>query len=128
MLLPASAYTFGCSRLAPAREMIEAGLAVVLATDFNPGSSPTPSMAFVLSLASTQMRMTPAEAITAATVNAAYSLGRGDKIGTLEAGKRADFVIHDCKDYREIAYFVGVASACAVYIDGELKFARPSNS
>src|SRR6202035_5598725 len=86
VLLPASVYTLGSKRFAPARAMIDAGLAVVLATDFNPGSSPTPSMPFVLSLASTQMRMTPAEGITAATINAAYSLGRGAEIGSLEPG------------------------------------------
>ena len=128
VLLPASAYTLGSKHFPPVREMIEAGLAVVLATDFNPGSSPTPSIPFVLSLASTQMSMTPAEAITATTVNAAYSLGRGRELGTLEAGKRADFVIHDCGDYREIAYFVGVARTAAVYIDGQLAFARPSST
>ena len=99
--------------------MIDAGLAIVLATDFNPGSSPTPSIPFVLSLACTQMQMTPAEAITATTINAAYSLGHGDNIGSLEAGKRADFVIHDCSDYREIPYFVGVQSAESVFIAGQ---------
>ncbi len=81
-------------------------------------------MPFVLSLASTQMRITPAEALTAVTINAAYSLGLGDRIGSLEPGKRADFVIHECADYREIAYFVGVEPAAAVYIDGDLKYAR----
>jgi imidazolonepropionase len=128
VLLPACAYTLGRRRFAPAREMIEAGLAVVLATDFNPGSSPTPSIPFVLSLASTQMRMTPAEAITATTVNAAYSVGRGAELGTLEPGKRADFVIHDCGNYREIAYFAGVESAAAVYVNGALAFARAESN
>ena len=124
VLLPASVYNLGSSRFAPARKMIEAGLALVLATDFNPGSSPTPSMPFVLSLASTQMRMTPAEAINAATINAAYSLHRGHEIGSLEVGKRADFVIHDCRDYREIAYFAGIESAESVFLNGELAYAR----
>jgi imidazolonepropionase len=96
----------------------------VLATDFNPGSSPTPSMPFVLSLACTQMRMTPAEAITATTINAAYSLDRGAQIGSLEHAKRADFVIHDCRDYREIAYFAGIESAESVYLAGELAYSR----
>ena len=77
VLLPGSVYALGSSRYPSAREMIEAGLAVVLATDFNPGSSPTASMPMILSLACTQMKMTPAEAITAATINAAHSLGRG---------------------------------------------------
>jgi imidazolonepropionase len=124
VLLPASVYNLGRHRYPAARAMIEAGLAVVLATDFNPGSSPTPSMPFVLSLASTQMHMTPAEAITATTINAAYSLGRGDATGSLEPGKRADFVIHDCADYREIAYFVGVEPALAVYIGGRCVYRR----
>lgn len=118
VLLPGSVYALGSSRYPAAREMIDAGLAVVLATDFNPGSSPTPSMPMVLSLASTHMKMTPAEGITAATINAAYSLGRGDEVGSLETGKRADFVIQDCADYREVAYFFGVEHALAVYVDG----------
>ncbi|HEX8847037.1 MAG TPA: imidazolonepropionase [Pyrinomonadaceae bacterium] len=124
VLLPGSVYALGSARYPAAREMIDAGLAVVLATDFNPGSSPTPSMPMVLSLASTHMRMTPAEALTAATVNAAYSLGRGHEVGSLEAGKRADFVIHDCADYREVAYFFGVEHAHAVYIGGRVAFRR----
>jgi imidazolonepropionase len=100
-----------------ARALIGAGLPVVLATDFNPGSSPTPSIPMVLSLACTQMKMTPAEAITAATVNAAYSLGLNDR-GTLEPGKRADFVIWDCEDYRELPYWLGVQLARRVYVEG----------
>ncbi|HEY2012958.1 MAG TPA: amidohydrolase family protein, partial [Bryobacteraceae bacterium] len=101
-----------------ARSMIELGLPVVLATDFNPGSSPTTSMPMVLSLACTHLKMTPAEAITAATINAAYSLGRGESIGSLEPGKQADFVIHDCADYRELPYFFGREPARAVYLGG----------
>jgi imidazolonepropionase len=124
VLLPGSVYALGSRRYPAAREMIEAGLAVVLATDFNPGSSPTPSMTMILSLASTQMKMTPAEALTAATVNAAYSLNRGDETGTLEAGKRADFVVHDCADYRELAYFFGVEHAHAAYVNGREAYAR----
>jgi imidazolonepropionase len=124
VLLPAAVYSLGRHKFPPARQMIDAGLAIVLATDFNPGSSPTPSIPFVLSLASTQMRMAPAEAITATTINAAYSLGRGGQIGSLEAGKRADFVVHDCSDYREISYFVGVESALTVYIDGQCVYRR----
>ena len=120
VLLPGSVYALGSSRYPAARAMIDAGLAVILATDFNPGSSPTPSMSMVLSLASTQMKMTPAESITAATINAAYSLNRGDKIGSIETGKNADFVIHDCDDYRELTYFFGVERAWQVYVGGEL--------
>src|SRR5256714_6869316 len=108
VLLPGSVYSLGLTRYPRARDMIAAGLAVVLATDFNPGSSPTPSIPMVLSLASTQMKMTPAEGITAATINAAYSLGRGGKIGSLEVGKAANFTLFDYADYREIAYWFGI--------------------
>jgi len=120
VLLPGSVYALGSKLYPDARAMIDAGLAVVLATDFNPGSSPTPSMPMILSLASTQMKMTPAEALTAATINAAYSLNRGNEIGSLEPGKRADFVIHDCSDYREVGYFFGVRHPKAVYVDGKI--------
>lgn len=121
VLLPGSVYALGSSRYPAAREMIDAGLAVVLATDFNPGSSPTPSMTMILSLAATHMKMTPAEAISAATINAAYSLNRGDQLGSLEPGKIGDFVIHDCEDYRELAYFFGVEHPSSVYVGGDLK-------
>jgi imidazolonepropionase len=120
VLLPGSVYALGSRDYPAAREMIDAGLAIVLATDFNPGSSPVPSMTMVLSLACTQMKMTPAEAISAATINAAYSLGRGDEIGSLEKGKRADFVIHDASDYRELAYFFGIEHPWRVYASGNL--------
>ena len=125
VLLPASVLMIGSRRYPDARAMIDAGLAVVLATDFNPGSSPTPSMQLVLTLASTQMKMSPAEAITAATINAAYCLGLGNEIGSLETGKRADFVIHDCEDYRELGYFAGVERPIAVYVEGRLERHRP---
>ena len=118
VLVPGSVYALGSSRYPRAREMIEAGLAVVLATDFNPGSSPTPSMPMVLSLACTQMKMSPAETITASTINAAYSLNRGTNIGSLEPGKLATFAIFDCEDYRELAYWFGVPETRSVYVRG----------
>jgi imidazolonepropionase len=124
VLLPGSVYALGSTRYPAAREMIDAGLAVILATDFNPGSSPTPAMAMVLSLASTHMQMVPAESITAATINAAYSLGRGDLLGSLEAGKIADIVIHDVQDYRELAYFFGIEHAWQVHAGGQLVYER----
>ncbi|HEY2625285.1 MAG TPA: imidazolonepropionase [Candidatus Udaeobacter sp.] len=118
VLLPGSVYALGSTGYPRARGMIEAGLAVVIATDFNPGSSPTVSMPMILSLACTQMKMSPAEAITASTINAAYSLGRGDKIGSLEAGKLANFSIFDCQDYRELAYWFGFSQTHSVYVRG----------
>lgn len=119
VLLPGSVYALGKSRFPRARDMIDAGLAVVLATDFNPGSSPTPSIPMVLSLATTHMKMTPAEGVTAATINAAYSLGRGGNIGSLEAGKLANFAIFDYEDYRELAYYFGLPQTRSVYVRGE---------
>ena len=124
VLLPASVYALGLTKYPAARRMIDLGMPVVLATDFNPGSSPTTSMPMVLSLACTHLKMTPAEAITAATMNAACSLGRGGEIGSLEPGKAADFCIHDCGDYREIPYFFGRESAWRVYCGGLCAMAR----
>ena len=119
VLLPGSVYALGSPDYPRVREMIEAGLAVVIATDFNPGSSPTPSMPMILSLACTQMKMSPAEATTAATINGAYSLNRGEKIGSLERGKLANFSIFDCEDYRELAYWFGVPQTHSVYVRGK---------
>ncbi|HEY5883241.1 MAG TPA: imidazolonepropionase [Pyrinomonadaceae bacterium] len=127
VLLPGSVYALGSNRYPAAREMIDAGLAIVIATDFNPGSSPTPSIPMVLSIAATHMKLSPAEGITAATINAAYSLGRGNQIGSLAKGKIADFVIHDCEDYREIPYFFGIEHPWRVYAGGQLAFAREGN-
>lgn len=124
VLLPGSVYALGSTRYPAAREMISAGLAVVLATDFNPGSSPTPSMLQMLSLAATHLKMTAAESISAVTINAAYSLGRGKRVGSLEAGKSADFVVHDCSDYRELSYFFGIEHPWQVYVGGRLAFSR----
>lgn len=118
VLLPGSVYALGSTRYPAAREMIDAGLAVVLATDFNPGSSPTPSIPMILSLASTHMKMTTGEGITAVTINAAYTLNRGAQLGSLERGKIADFVIYECDDYRDIAYFFGRQHVSSVYVQG----------
>lgn len=120
VLLPGSVFAIGSTRYPAARAMIEEGLAVVVATDFNPGSSPTPSMALVLSIAVRQMGMTPAEALTAATVNAAYSVGLGGEVGSIEVGKAADFVVWDCRDWREVMYFFGVELVEGTYVGGRL--------
>jgi imidazolonepropionase len=107
-LLPGCCFHLGLAHYAPARALIEAGAAIGLATDFNPGTSPTVSMPMILSLACTQMRMTPAEAISAATINPAYSLRQHDRVGSLEVGKYADLAAFDVADYREIPYYFGV--------------------
>lgn len=119
VLLPGSVYALGSATYPRAREMIEAGLGIVLATDFNPGSSPTPSMPMVFSLACTQMKMSPAETISAGTINAAYSLNRGDMVGSLESGKLANIAVFDCEDYRELAYWFGLPQTHSVYVKGE---------
>lgn len=107
-LLPGSVFHLGLDRYAPARMLIESGAAVALATDFNPGTSPTCSMPLVLSLACVQMRMSPAEAISAATINGAHALRRAESIGSLEPEKQADVIVLNAQDYREIPYFFGV--------------------
>jgi imidazolonepropionase len=119
VLLPGSVYALGSTGYPRAKDMIESGLAVVLATDFNPGSSPTTCMSMVLSLACTQMKMSTAEAISAATINAAYSLNRGEQIGSLEPGKAANFTLFEADDCREIAYWFGNVRPHSVYVRGE---------
>jgi len=118
VLLPGSVFCLRRTEYPPARAMVTAGLAIVLATDFNPGSSPVASMPFMLSLACLQMALTPAEALTAATINAAYSLGLGAEIGSLETGKQADLLIHEIGDYRELAYFAAAPLRPRVFIAG----------
>jgi len=107
-LLPGCDFHLGLEQYAPARALIDAGAIVSLATDYNPGTSPTLSMPMILSLACTQLRMTPAEAIGAATINGAYALRRGESIGSLEVGKQADLAVFEVADYREIPYYFGV--------------------
>ena len=118
VLLPGSVFALGRTQYPPARKMVDLGLAIVLATDFNPGSSPVPSMPFMLSLASVAMGLSPAETLTAATINAAWSLGLGDSVGSLETGKQADFLIHEFNDYRELAYFIAAPMRPRVFIGG----------
>ena len=119
-LMPGCDFHLGLKRYAPARSLIDGGAIVSLATDYNPGTSPTLSMPMILSLACTQLRMTPAEAITAATINGAYALRRDKDIGSLEAGKRGDVAIFDVEDYREIPYYFGVNKCWMTIKDGEI--------
>ncbi|HEY3628623.1 MAG TPA: imidazolonepropionase [Terracidiphilus sp.] len=118
VLLPGSVFALGRNQYPPARRMVELGLAIVLATDFNPGSSPVPSMPFMLSLACLQMGLSAAEALSAATINAAWSLGLGHEAGSLETNKKADFLIHEFADYRELAYYVAAPLRPRVFIAG----------
>ena len=123
-LLPGCDFHLGWTQYAPARKLIEAGAVVALATDYNPGTSPTVSMPMILSLACTQLRMTPAEAITAATINAAYALRREAKIGSLEAGKQADVAVFEVEDYREIPYYFGMNRCWMTMKHGEIVYLR----
>lgn len=118
VLLPGSVFALGGTNYPPARAMIELGLAIVLATDFNPGSSPIASMPFVISLACLQMGLSPAEALTATTINATWSLGLGNRTGSLETGKQADLLIHEFCDYRELAYYIAAPARPRVFIAG----------
>jgi imidazolonepropionase len=123
-MLPGCCFHLGLAHYGPARQLIDAGAIVGLATDFNPGTSPTLSMPMILSLACTQMRMTPAEAIVAATINAAYSLRRHHHIGSLEVGKFADLAVFDVADYREIPYYFGVNHCAMTLKRGRVIYSR----
>jgi imidazolonepropionase len=116
-LVPAANHFLGLGRFPDARRLIDSGVPVALATDYNPGTSPTLSMPLVLSLACTQMKMTPAEAIAAATINGAHALRLAERKGSLEPGKDADLAIFDVADYREIPYWMA-ANHCGAVICG----------
>lgn len=126
VLLPGTTFGLGLRDFAPARDLVAHGAAVALATDYNPGSAPSFSMPFVLSLACSQMRLTPAEAINAATINAAFAVGRGSIVGSLEVGKRADLVVYDVGDYREIPSRPGTSQAVKVVKAGSVIFEKTS--
>lgn len=118
VLLPGTSFGLPSLHFAPAREMIDRGVAIALASDFNPGSSPSESIPMMISIACSHMRLSPAEAVAAATYNAAFAISRGDEVGSLDIGKRADFLILDCDDYREIPYRFGINPVDRVFIEG----------
>lgn len=120
ILLPGATFGLGLREYAPARKMIDSGLALALATDFNPGSSMTESMPMILSLSCLMMRMTPAEAITASTINSAYAVDKGDVIGSLKPDKKADLIIWEVENYKSIPYHFGVNLVHQVIKDGKV--------
>ena len=124
-LLPGSVFHLDTRPYPPARQLIAAGVPVALATNFNPGSSPTLNMQMILSLACCQMRMSPAEAIAAATINGAHALGVGNRLGSLETGKQADVAIMDVSDYREIPYYFGMNHCRTVLKKGQVVLSKP---
>jgi imidazolonepropionase len=117
-LVPGANHFLGLGKYPPARKLIDRGVAVALATDYNPGSSPTMSMPFVMSLACTQMKMSPAEAIAASTINGAWALRLQERKGSVEPGKDADLAILDVSDYREIPYWMARNSCAEVMANG----------
>jgi imidazolonepropionase len=124
-LVPGANYFLGLEKFPPARELIDGGAAVALATDYNPGSSPTPSMPFVLSLACTHLKMSPAEAIAAATINGAWALRLQERKGSIEPGKDADLAVFDVADYREIAYWIASNRCAFSVLNGAMAASRP---
>jgi imidazolonepropionase len=116
--VPGANYFLGLKNYPPARKLIDAGVAIAIATDYNPGTAPTLSMPFALSVACTHMKMSPAEAITAATVNGAHSLRIANRKGSIEPGKDADLAVFDVKDYREIAYWVAARKCVCTVLNG----------
>ena len=114
-LVPGANYFLGLKEYPPARKLIDAGVAVALATDYNPGTSPTVSMPMAMSLACTHMKMSPAEAIAAATINGAWALRIAERKGTIEPGKDADLSVFAVDDYREIPYWFG-ANRCSMTV------------
>jgi imidazolonepropionase len=119
VVLPASALFLG-RPMPPARALVDAGAAVALATDFNPGSAFCESLPLVCSLAATQLKLSPAEALSACTVNAAHVLGRSERCGRLAPGYAADVVLLDAPDWRYLAYHLGAALVAHVVLDGAL--------
>jgi len=120
VLLPGVPFHLMSFHYAPARKMIEAGVPIALATDFNPGSCPTLSMQMIIALACRFMKLTPAEAINAATINAAYALNRGNKIGSIEVGKQADIIILNVPNHRQLPYWFGMNLVETVIKNGKI--------
>jgi len=119
-LVPGANYFLGLKKYPPARKLIDAGVAVALATDYNPGSSPTPSMPFAMSLACTHMKMSPAEAIGAATINGASALRLQESKGSIEPGKDADLAVFEAKDYREVPYWFATNRCVFTVLNGTI--------
>lgn len=122
VVLPAVNFHLGSHHYADARAMIDAGCALALATDINPGSAPCYSMPLVMAIACRYQKLMPAEAMIAGTINAAYAIGLGDRVGSIEAGKLADLILVDAPDYRHLAYQFGTNLVSDVLIGGESVF------
>ncbi len=119
VVIPAVNFHLGSCHFADARGLIDAGVAVALATDINPGSSPCPSIPMVMAIATRYQRLLPAEALNAVTLNAAYAVGLGEEVGSLQPGKQADLLILDTHDYRHAAYQFGGNLVAMVFKQGQ---------
>ena len=107
IVTPAVNFNFGSAHFADARKLIDSGCAIALSTDYNPGSAPCPSQQMVMAIACRYQKLLPSEAMNAATINAAYAIGLGDRVGSIEIGKQADILILETNDYRQCAYEFG---------------------
>jgi imidazolonepropionase len=123
-LVPGANYFLGLKEYPPARKLIDAGVPVAVATDYNPGTSPTLSMPMAMSLACTHMKMSPEETIAASTINGAWALRVADRKGSIEAGKDADLALFAVQDYREIPYWFGVNRCSMTIMNGTVAYAR----
>jgi imidazolonepropionase len=123
-LLPATSWFLGKHHFAPARRFIDAGIPVALATDLNPGTSPTVSLPLVMSIACVEMGLSPAEALVAVTVNAAHSLGLGSEIGSIEPGRQADLVVWNVPTFEQLPYWLGTRPARTVIVGGRVVAGR----
>ena len=124
VLLPGVPFYLREEKYAPAREMINKGVALAIASDFNPGSCPSFNMQLMLSLACLKMKLTPAEAINCATINAAFAIDRAHEIGSLEVGKKADLILLDIDNHNKLPYFFGINSVETVIKNGKVVFTR----
>jgi len=126
VLIPGSLFFVPGEKAAPVREMIDAGVAIGLSTDYTPGTSPVVSMPVAITLAMVLLHLTAAEALAAATINGAAALGMADRVGSLEPGKQADLVIYEARDYREIPYRFGENLVRRVLVKGRTIVERPA--
>ena len=124
IVTPTVNFNFGSCDFADARKLVDAGCAIALSTDYNPGSAPCPSQPMAMAIACRYQKLFPAEALNAATINAAHAIGIGDRVGSVEVGKAADLVVLDSRDHREICYEFGGAPTDFVVKNGKTVFER----